>query len=802
MRKGGDDANFRLKTQRALKKGVGIQSHRALRAIDALARAWRDDPRARDAFQEWRKIWRSISNAPVAPRARDVASLLAERFDSQTVDPVERIDAAIFALQTYAARAIVDLVERFFHLPDGAADELFDLELFRWSDVARQKIDDDALRAMQLDVAARFFDPFSALPALFFSPCIRRRFGEFYTPTPVAEFLFERALAILRARRDSTSDPFPSVCDPACGAGVFLTVAARKMRERDVALADALQRLEGADLSPLAVVVANANLLFAATADMPQERRDAEIRELIRARRDGVPPPVVLRDAIDDVDPLKRPKFARNERRFDLALGNPPWTAWEETSRQFRDSIAKYWRDYGLFDLSGSKARLGGGKKNLAALFALIALDRKLAPNGAFAFVLPKSLFHTTSAGSGFRRFGRGENARNSLKITPLEFDDFSEFSLFRYVATRAVALLGREGVDDAAPIRARKWRAHPDAEPNRARDTFQWRNWVADLGVARPCDARPGAPWILDFNSQNDALDAPPTPSRGDDFERARADVDELARAVLARPPRRPARDAMLGANAAGASAVFWMEALEPLDGELVRVRNLSGSGRRAAPRVEAVVESALLFPLLRWRDVDEYVARHPNTFALVPQDPTTRRGFDLETMRARFPNALRYLAQFEDLLKERAAFRKMSAAAPFWSMYNVAEQTFAHRKVVWRRMDAALRAALVETDETQRPVVPQETLVFVPVDSQREGDCLVAILNSAPAREIVERASVPRAKSFGSPGIFANLALPAFDERDPELSALADLGAALRELAKDRPRRKEPTVRRKRIS
>ena len=73
----------------------------------------------------------------------------------------------------------------------------------------------------------------------------------------------------------------------------------------------------------------------------------------------------------------------------------------------------------------------------------------------------------------------------------------------------------------------------------------------------------------------------------------------------VDANAPRYAAR---LGANAAGASGVFWLESDDPLDKPLVNVRNLHDSGKRKVDRVEAALETALLFPLVRWRDADEY--------------------------------------------------------------------------------------------------------------------------------------------------------------------------------------------------
>ena len=259
---------------------------------------------------------------------------------------------------------------------------------------------------------------------------------------------------------------------------------------------------------------------------------------------------------------------------------------------------------------------------------------------------------------------------------------------------------------------------------------------------------------------------------------------IDELV-SRLARDERGASSSyvAKLGANAAGASGVFWVEALDSLSSSIVRIRNLADVGRRETPRVEAEIESSLLFPLLRWRDVDEYRAAPPQTLMIIPQDPRTRRGYDLETMRERYPRALAYLERFEDILRARAAYKKYQNRAPFWSIYNVDESTFAPIKVVWRRMDSTLRAAVVEYDEARRrPIAPQDTLARVAVSTIDEADYLAAFLNSSHSRAIAAATTVAGAKNFGSPSLLARLAPPKYRSDDAVMRELAALGRKMR--------------------
>ncbi len=540
------------------------------------------------------------------------------------------------------------------------------------------------------------------------------------------------------------------------------------------------------------------------------------------------------------------------ERRFDVVVGNPPWIAWERLSDEYREATKERWRERGLFTLSGSAALLGGGKKELAGLLVYETLDQRLRDGGVLAFVVPKSLFQSRDAGNGFRRFGSNPAATRSIPFRVLEIDDFSEVPLFTGVSSKFATFCARRGKPTRYPIPVRRWRAtvvaetqaaQPSESPQtneknaarRGRPSRTWRVEIADVGFASPTSDAPGAPLRFDFpdvernapvsasstvqtaqtaeSSELDALverlfaeNGPPQP-----FNRPTQTADFIDFANLplfadvadSAPPAEPTPKfaaspyvARLGANAAGASGVFWLADVERLDAPLVSVRNLGDVGRRKVETVEAQVESKLVFPLLRWRDVDEFAARRPTTAILLPQDPARRRGIDAETMRRDFPAALAYLSRFETTLRDRAAYRKFQSRAPFWSLYNVDEATFAPIKVVWRRMDSTIRAAVVPFDaERDRPIVPQDTLSTVAVATLDEADYLAAILNSTPVRRRVAASSVAGSKSFGSPGAFAALGVPRFVPTSPLCRALAEFGRRRREEAERKTNGESPS-------
>ena len=240
------------------------------------------------------------------------------------------------------------------------------------------------------------------------------------------------------------------------------------------------------------------------------------------------------------------------------------------------------------------------------------------------------------------------------------------------------------------------------------------------------------------------------------------------------------------------------------------VLVRNLAAKAKHGVETIEQVIEPDLLYPLVRWSDVKRYSAV-PRCYVLLVQDVTLRTGIDEAIMRERYPRTLAYLERFRDLLAARAAYRRYQHGGPFYSMYNVGPYTLSPIKVIWRRMDRRINAAVVETGSVsvlggdrmledhccthgrrgnhacrpgvegfwgRRPVVPQETCVLVACDSTDEAHYLCALLNSDPINERVAAYSVRNGKGFGTPGMLEFLGLRRFhphDSRHQELVAMS---------------------------
>src|SRR5262249_25965951 len=153
------------------------------------------------------------------------------------------------------------------------------------------------------------------------------------------------------------------------------------------------------------------------------------------------------------------------KERFEFIVGNPPHVNWEALTPDWRKAADEEYRRYGLFTLKGLESRHGGGKKDIAALFTYAVLDHFGSSGCSLAFVVHVSLFKTTGAGEGFRRFYLGD--RHSYDAGPFRVEaahDFSSFQPFATrpgmrIKTRTVTFKARKGASTSYPVPYSIWR-------------------------------------------------------------------------------------------------------------------------------------------------------------------------------------------------------------------------------------------------------------------------------------------------------------------------------------------------------
>jgi hypothetical protein len=439
--------------------------------------------------------------------------------------------------------------------------------------------------------------------------------------------------------------------------------------------------------------------------------------------------------------------------QFDYVAGNPPWVNWESLADEYRDATRELWQNYGLFSLKGHAARLGGGKKDVAMLMLYAAMDSYLREGGKLGFVITETVFKTKGAGDGFRRFRLGEGAH--LKV--LSAHDLVELQPFEGASNRTATVALQKGEETEYPASYTLWRK---AKPGRIGMDLSLAQ-VEELTErsalsARPVNAaEPTSPWLTATPAALAALQKVVGPSAYRAYE---------------------------GANSGGANGVYWLRVIERSPDGLLLVENLHDVGKTKVKKVQALIEPDFVYPLLRGRDVGRWRAQ-PSAYILMVQDPVKRTGYDESWLKVTYPHTYAYLKEFEDVLRQRSGYRKYfdPAKDPFYSMYDVAEYTFAPYKVVWRGEVAPSLIVAFSGRSDGRIVVPDQTAYFSSFQTEDRAHFLCALLGSLPIRAVY---SAHRYKHV-SMDFVRKLAIPTFDPSNTIHCSLSTLSQRAHQLA-----------------
>jgi len=438
--------------------------------------------------------------------------------------------------------------------------------------------------------------------------------------------------------------------------------------------------------------------------------------------------------------------------RFDYVAGNPPWVNWESLPDDYRQETKPLWVLHGLFPHGGMDTILGKGKKDISMLMSYVAMDNYLKDGARLGFVITQSVFKTSGAGQGFRRFRLG----SSTPVAVVTVDDMADLKPFEGATNRTAIVVLQRGRPTTYPVPYSQWYkpAGGSVIPEDLSLQEINREKIATFRqyAAQPVDnGEPTSPWIT-----------------------ARPRVLKALKSVLGASVYQGRE----GANTGGANAVYWLQIVgQRPDGMLV-VSNLTERAKRRVENVQAILEPGLLYPLLRGRDVARWEAS-PQAYTLMVQDPERRRGYSETWLSTQWPKTYAYLRQFEPELRSRSAYKRyFSEEDPFYTMFNIGDYTLAAEKVVWREVSHRLNAAVASMHDDRligcKCIIPDHTLILVACGDRDEAHFVCASLNSAPSRFVVQSYIV----LHPDPHILDRVRVPRFDPASPthrQLSALS---------------------------
>jgi SAM-dependent methyltransferase len=638
--------------------------------------------------------------------------------------------------------------------------------------------------------------------------------------------------------------------DPACGSGTFLVLIISRMKElgqklmvREVDLLNAiLNNVVGFDLNPLAVLTARVNYLLA-IADLLEHRRGditipVYLADSVRTPAIGerleaqdsyefptavgtfrIPEVLCRREVFDrfcdmleegvrsginvevflnrlkkelssvklergDIEKVKEvyeriydlhrqgmnglwARLLKNNfapltvGQFDYVVGNPPWVNWEHLPDEYRRSIAPLWVGYGLFQQKGMRAAFT--KDDISVLMTYVAADKLLKEGGKLGFLITQSVFKSELGGKGFRQFRILQSNGKFVPLKVLHVDDMVSLQPFEGASNRTAVMVLEKGKQTSYPVPYTLWRKVRGARFTYDSTLGEVTKATVRLNfVAEPVD--PGdltSPWLT-----------------------ARRKAIKAIRKVLGKSDY----EAHEGVNTGGANAVYWVDIVYKRPDGLVTVRNITEGAKVKVDEVTETIEPDLLYPLLRGRDVQRWVAE-PSAWIIVTHKPSMRlNAIPEKEMQERYPRTYGYFKQFEQTLLKRGGWevkQMMKAGKPFYSMSEIGDYTFAPWKVVWPNIASALNAAVVGLAEG-KVVVPQHIVTLVACETEDEAHYICALINSSSANFTARAYSQEGGKSFGDPHILEHIRIPRFDPKNPVHLRLAELSMQAHEVAK----------------
>ena len=412
-------------------------------------------------------------------------------------------------------------------------------------------------------------------------------------------------------------------------------------------------------------------------------------------------------------------------RKFHFIIGNPPWVNWESLPDGYRDDTKPIWQKYGLFPHGGMDTILGKGKKDIAMIMTYVVMDKLLLAGGRLGFVITQSVLKTSGAGQGFRRFAIPQGAGNEeIPLRALHIDDMVALNPFEGASNRTAIMILEKGRATNYPVPYTLWQ-----KLKRGRFTY-------DDSLQEVTAATKRLEYFGEPVSEGDITSS---------WLTARRPLLKAIRKALGKSDYK----AYEGVNSGGANGVYWIDiVMERPDGVLI-IQNITERGKvEGVEQISGAIEPALVFPLLRGRDVKRWKA-HPSGHILMVQDTQKRRGIDEKEMQQLYPLTYGYLKRFEKILRNRAAFKryfthrdkkgKTIERGPFYSMFNAGEYTFAPYKLVWRYIASEMTSAVLINKNDDKLVIPDHRLIIVPLDNADEAYYLAGCLNNSISRFIV---------------------------------------------------------------
>jgi hypothetical protein len=467
--------------------------------------------------------------------------------------------------------------------------------------------------------------------------------------------------------------------DNSSGFGVFLNVFLKKYGIKN------LDNFTCIEINPLSVFISKVVLVYQNINDLniikkiPIYWGDSLLNERYSFQNGAI---------------IKAGDFSHLFGKIDLIIGNPPWVNWKSMTKEYQALIGEDWRSYGIFETLITRRTLGACNDDISSYFVYYSIDKFLVNLGFLKFVINLSLFKSDLVGKQFRKF----NIAKSNSFFKLEkLYDLSNYKIFQGVTNSYCIFDAIKGEKTTYPI------------PYLVFSENQSKKLTIFESTARPVKNKEGEALVT--IDENDKF-----------FNDIEGVCEYKARAGVC----------------TWLNSVYWVKIKK--ENKKIKIINMSHSGKKKVLSVETEVENALLYRLLRARNLSDFKPIIENAI-LVPhiKNDFSKPISEIELMN-QYPLTYSYFLNFKNELINRSGYQKFLQKVPFYSLYNIGPYTLAPIKLGWQFVSKKFQVYLINDAED---IVPDLNVMFIPLYDIDEAYYLHALLNSPYARRKIEASS-----------------------------------------------------------
>jgi len=425
---------------------------------------------------------------------------------------------------------------------------------------------------------------------------------------------------------------------------------------------------------------------------------------------------------------------------FDFVVGNPPWIKWEFLASDYRKKLGVLYLDiYKLYSYRGMRAGMGFAHDDISIVFTYVAMDKYLSDSGKLGFLLKQTLYRGI-AGKEFRKFYI-EKGKQKIPVKVLKVHDLLELHPFKKSGSETSAIVIQKNIANTYPVQYVKWQMSDGHKISEIQDTSKLKD-------------------VLSITTRT-ILDAYPDPVSGDP-------TDVWITVPKGKKPTAPSvvmnpyevRHGVVN----DLNSVFFININRKQANGNLYISNRFDLGRKKVRPLILEIEADLVFPVVKPRHIKRW-SINGYYYMIVPQKKYGEHNESV--LRQKYPLTFGYLHSFKKGLLGRSS-RWFKGDIPFYSLFGIGPYTYKPYKIVWSAIGYlpafAVASGVNDKFIGKKIIIPDNTIGYIPIDSEKEAHFVCALLNSSLAANSFARRST-KSKWGISIGMVKNVPIPKYD-------------------------------------